>query len=208
MARDRLSLVTEQEPLERPWWLLPVGRVHARWWALVGVALVAADYLIGSDSQFPVLYVIPVTLAAWYSGRWPAVALAVVVPAFHVVFLMLMTPGTQSAMLLATMTVARAAVIVVMALWFARLVGARAATAALRREARGAPANLFRLQEHPQRKGRVGTARGLHLQPVGRGLHARSLPEVRGAPLLMPGMLHRIFPRGTRAPLHTASIGG
>jgi len=113
--------VTEQEPLERPWWLLPVGRIHARWWALVGVALIAADYLIASDSQFPVLYVIPVTLAAWYSGRWPAVALAVVVPAFHVVFLMLMMPATESAMLLATMTVARAAVIVVMALWFARL---------------------------------------------------------------------------------------
>jgi hypothetical protein len=89
--------------------------------ALVGVALVATDYLIGSDSQFPVLYVIPVSLAAWYSGRWPAVALAVAVPAFHVVFLMLTMQGTQSAMLLAIMTVARAAVIVVMALWFARL---------------------------------------------------------------------------------------
>ena len=113
--------MNEQEPLERPWWLLPVGRVHARWWALVGVALVAADYVIGSDSQFPVLYVIPVSLAAWYSGRWPAVALAVAVPAFHVVFLMLTMQGTQSAMLLAIMTVARAAVIVVMALWFARL---------------------------------------------------------------------------------------
>lgn len=98
-----------------------MGRIHARWWLLVGIALVAADYVIGPDSQFPVLYVIPVSLAAWYSGRWPAVALAIAVPAFHLVFLVLTMRGPGITMLLATMTVARAAVILVMALWFARL---------------------------------------------------------------------------------------
>jgi K+-sensing histidine kinase KdpD len=113
--------VDEQEMLQRPWWLLPTGRIHGRWSIAVGIALIAADFLVGPESQFPVLYVIPVSLAAWYSGRWPAVALAVVVPAFHLVFLMLVMPSTENAMLLATMTIARAAVILLMALWFARL---------------------------------------------------------------------------------------
>ena len=116
-----LSAVKDNETLERPWWLLPVGRVHAWWWLLAGIALVGADYIIGPESQFPVLYVIPVSLAAWYSGRWPAVALAIAVPLFHVGFLMIAMRGTESAMLLATMTVARGAVILVMALWIARL---------------------------------------------------------------------------------------
>ena len=111
----------EKEFLDRPWWLLPVGRVHAYWWGLVAVALIAADYAIGPESQFPVLYVIPVTLAAWYSGRWPAVAMAIAVPLFHVVFLLTVMRGAGDAMLLATMTVARGAVILVMALWVARL---------------------------------------------------------------------------------------
>ena len=111
----------EKEILERPWWLLPVGRIHARWWALVGVALIAADYAAGPDSQFPMLYAIPVSLAAWYSGRWPAIALAIAVPLFHVILVMTLIQGTENAMLLATMTVARGAVILIMALWFARL---------------------------------------------------------------------------------------
>jgi hypothetical protein len=113
--------VIEQETRERPWWLLPVGRIHPAWWALAGVALIAADYLTGPDSQFPMLYVIPVTLAAWYSGRWPAVALAIAVPLLHVAFLMIMMGRPESAMLLVIMTLARGAVILVMALWFARL---------------------------------------------------------------------------------------
>jgi hypothetical protein len=83
--------------------------------------LIAADYLTGPDSQFPMLYVIPVTLAAWYSGRWPAVALAIAVPLLHVAFLMIMMGRPESAMLLVIMTLARGAVILVMALWFARL---------------------------------------------------------------------------------------
>lgn len=115
------SAVIEKEVLDRPWWLLPVGRVHAYWWGLVAVALIAADYAIGPQSQFPMLYVIPVTLAAWYSGRWPAVAMAIAVPLFHLVFLLTVLPGTEDTMLLATMTVARGAVILVMALWIARL---------------------------------------------------------------------------------------
>lgn len=109
------------EPLNRPWWLLPVGRIRAGWWVLVGTLVLIADYFVGADSQFPMLYAIPVALAAWYSGRWSAVALATAVPVFHVALVWNVLGPTEDAMLLATMTVARGLVILVMALWFARL---------------------------------------------------------------------------------------
>jgi hypothetical protein len=113
--------VIENETLDRPWWLLPVGRINAGWWVLAGVLVLAADYFVGVDSQFPMLYAIPVALAAWYSDRWPAVALAIAVPVFHIGFVLTVMGGTESAMLLATMTAARGVVILIMALWFARL---------------------------------------------------------------------------------------
>jgi hypothetical protein len=107
--------------LTRPWWLLPPGRLHPLWWIGIGVALIWIDYVAGPSTQFPVLYVIPVSLAAWYSGRRPALALAVVVPLVHVMFLVASPkqPGALTT-LLAT-TIFRGAVIIVMALWFARL---------------------------------------------------------------------------------------
>lgn len=116
-----LFAVIPNEIIERPWWLLPVGRIHAGWWVLAGVLILTADYLAGVDSQFPMLYAIPVALAAWYSDRWPAVALAIAVPVFHIGFVMIAMGRTESALLLATMTAARGIVILVMALWFARL---------------------------------------------------------------------------------------
>jgi len=119
--RRYTSAVIEKEILERPWWLLPVGRIHARWWALVGAAVLVADAWVGPDSHFPMLYAVPVALAAWYSGRWPAIVLAIAVPLFHAGFVLVALQGTENALLLATMTVARGAVILVMALWFARL---------------------------------------------------------------------------------------
>ena len=110
----------EREQLARPWWLLPVGRVHPIWWVVIGVVFIAIDYLSGSGTQFPTLYVLPVTLAAWYSGRWPAIALAVAVPLFHIAFLMLGSPDSDTTLPI-VMTIARSAIICVMALWFARL---------------------------------------------------------------------------------------
>jgi hypothetical protein len=117
----KLFAVIENEPLDRPWWLLPVGRIHAGWWVLAGVLVLAADYLVGVDSQFPMLYAVPVALAAWYSDRWTAVAMATAIPVFHIVFVLTVMGKTESAMLLATMTAARGIVILVMTLWFARL---------------------------------------------------------------------------------------
>ncbi|MSO30330.1 MAG: hypothetical protein EXQ48_05210 [Acidobacteria bacterium] len=88
---------------------------------MVGAGLIWLDHADGPIPQYPVMYVIPVSLAAWYSGRSPALALAGGVPFMHCVFLM--TRWNQSGDLFALLgpAVFRAAVIVVMALWFARL---------------------------------------------------------------------------------------
>jgi hypothetical protein len=110
----------DRREFARPWWLLPLRRIHPLWWGAIGVGLIWIDYAAGPSTQFPVFYVIPVSLAAWYSGRRPALALAVVVPLVHVIFQVALwkPPGELPA--IAT-TIFRGAVIVVMALWFARL---------------------------------------------------------------------------------------
>ena len=105
----------------KPLWLLPLGRVNPLWWVAVGAALIWVDYVDGPNPQYPVVYVIPVSLAAWYSGRWPALALAAAVSLAHAAFLL--TIWQQPGDLVATLgpTTFRVAVIMVMALWFARL---------------------------------------------------------------------------------------
>jgi hypothetical protein len=105
----------------RPWWLLPVGRIHPLWWSGIGAGLIWIDYLVGPSTQFPVLYVIPVSLAAWYSGRWPALALAAAVPLVHIMFLVTVWASPDEATALVSTTIFRGVVIAVMALWFARL---------------------------------------------------------------------------------------
>lgn len=108
---------------DTPWWLLPAGRVHGAWWAAIAVPLLWIEFVTGAYAQFPVVYVIPVSLAAWYSGRWPALTLALVVPLAHLTFALTMPSegqiGDMTALLVATAV--RGAVIVFMALWFARL---------------------------------------------------------------------------------------
>jgi hypothetical protein len=111
----------KQHALARPWWLLPLGHLNPLWWIGIAGLLFWLDYVTGTSSQFPVVYVIPVSLAAWYSGRWPALVLAVAMPLVHVLFLV--TQARQAgplATLVATTTI-RGAVIIVMAFWFARL---------------------------------------------------------------------------------------
>jgi len=85
------------------------------------VGLIWVDYLVGSSPQFPVLYVIPVTLAAWYSGRLPSVALAVALPLAHIIFLAMLWPQQGELGSHVAATILRGSVILVMALWFARL---------------------------------------------------------------------------------------
>lgn len=51
------------------------------WWlVLVSVAtlLLVLDYLTGPLIRFPVTFVLPVALAAWFLGRWPALGFGIV----------------------------------------------------------------------------------------------------------------------------------
>ena len=111
----------DRTPLASPWWLLPLGRVHPLWWVAVGASLIAIDYLVGPHFPYPVVYVIPVILAAWYSGRQPAVALAVAIPVGHIVFLLAVWTRPADVASLVAATILRGVVILLLAFWFARL---------------------------------------------------------------------------------------
>jgi len=50
------------------------------WWSLLSIAVVGLDYLSGPYIQFPVLYLFPVALAAWFNGLTPAIALSLLLP--------------------------------------------------------------------------------------------------------------------------------
>ena len=79
------------------------------------------DYLTSTSVHFPVVYVLPVILAAWYSGAWPAVGLAIAVPVFRLLFLVRPLDPPEGMASLALATALRGVVIVFLALWFARL---------------------------------------------------------------------------------------
>lgn len=110
-----------ETPLDRPWWLLPPGHVHPFWWVGVGALLLVIDYVLGPEAEMPVGYVIPVALAAWYSGRGPALALAGAVPLFRLVLIMSGAAVYDDALVAIGITLFRGLVIALMALWFARL---------------------------------------------------------------------------------------
>ena len=79
------------------------------------------DYLTSTSVHFPVVYMLPVILAAWYSGAWPAVGLAIAVPVFRLLFLVMPLRPPEGMGTLALATALRGVVIVFLALWFARL---------------------------------------------------------------------------------------
>ena len=112
--------VSTQEPA-RPLWLLPLGRLHPLWWVGIGAGLIWIDYALGPNAQFPVIYVIPVILAAWYSGRWPALGLAAALPLVHGMLLLTLWKQPGDLVIILAPTVFRGIVIMVMALWFVRL---------------------------------------------------------------------------------------
>src|SRR5258706_8657282 len=106
---------------DRPWWLPPPGHLHAAWWIAIALPLLWIEYVTGAYARFPVVYVIPVSVAAWYSGRWPALALAAAIPLAHLVFAVASGSPQEPLSTLVAATAFRGIVIVVMALWFARL---------------------------------------------------------------------------------------
>ena len=87
----------------------------------LGAAMLLIEHLSGPAAQFPLVYAIPVSLAAWYSGMWTALALAIAVPLVRVAFLVGPLGRTEDLMALVLTTGFRGVVVVFMALWFARL---------------------------------------------------------------------------------------
>jgi hypothetical protein len=109
-----------ERSLDRPWWLLPPGRLPAAWWIVIGALFLAVDCATGLSDALPAFYIIPVALAAWYSGRRPALTMAIGLPVVHLILRIASSaPGSLGA-LVAAATI-RGSIIIVMALWFARL---------------------------------------------------------------------------------------
>ena len=79
------------------------------------------DYLTLRGGNFPVIYVVPVMLAAWYSGKWPAVGLAIAVPVFRLLVLVMPLSSPEGMASHVIATALRGIVIIFLALWFARL---------------------------------------------------------------------------------------
>ena len=97
-----------------------VGPIRPSWWLAVAPIVIGVDYAAGPDTQLPALYVLPVCVAAWYSGQRAALALAIVVPAAHLLFeLTRWGPSPDPGWVAATAAL-RATVVGFIALVFAR----------------------------------------------------------------------------------------
>jgi hypothetical protein len=76
--------------------------------------------MAGPDSQFPVAYVLPVCVAAWYSGQRAALALAFVLPAVHLIFLLTLGAAPANLSFVVVTAIFRAIAVAFVALVFAR----------------------------------------------------------------------------------------
>ena len=107
--------------IARPWWLLPAGCVNSSWFIAGGGVLIAIDYVTGPNPQIPFLYFFPVALAAWYSGRRPALLLSLVMPLTHFLFIRHLASTLGGRDVLVVQTVLRAVLIGLLGFWLARL---------------------------------------------------------------------------------------
>jgi hypothetical protein len=157
--------------LTRPWWLLPLGHLPPGWWVGIAGLLIWFDCVTGPNAQFPVVYAIPVSLAAWYSGLWPALALAVALPLVHVGFLVAVwkQPGPVST--LVALTAIRGAAIIAMALWFVRLSDHERELNQPRANVGGTPVHLQLLQADSERGWRMGAFRKIRLSTIRSPVH-------------------------------------
>jgi predicted membrane protein len=58
-------------------------------WGLLSLVVLVCDFLMGPYIQFPFLFIIPVTLAAWYSGPVWGFLLATILPLVRLYFALL-----------------------------------------------------------------------------------------------------------------------
>ena len=69
-------------PFKTDFWrnALTHSRVFPLYWSILGIVILIGDYVSGPAIQFPILYLIPVSLASWYSGWKWGLAFAVTMP--------------------------------------------------------------------------------------------------------------------------------
>ena len=79
------TLPTPERSLSKAW----VWRLN---WGLLSLLCVALDYVSGPVIQFPLFYLLPVSLMAWYDGRGWGVALAVVLSLARLGFRLVWNP--------------------------------------------------------------------------------------------------------------------
>lgn len=104
----------------RPRWQLPAGRITPIFWVGIAAIVIWSDYH-GGLQTFPVLYAVPVTLAAWFSGKSTALTLAVTIPAARLLFISLGFHSATLALPLVLETLARGVVVMFLGLWVSRL---------------------------------------------------------------------------------------
>ncbi|MBU4261057.1 MAG: hypothetical protein KKC76_04150 [Proteobacteria bacterium] len=67
-----------------------VGEIYAKWTTAcclaVAAIVLAVDYATGKAVQFPILYILPVGLAAWSNKRGTAYAITILLPLARVLF--------------------------------------------------------------------------------------------------------------------------
>lgn len=72
----------------------PILSAPARWatdarafeWTSIAILLLCIDFVTGPYISFPITYIIPVSLAAWYGGLAPGIVLATVMPIIRMYF--------------------------------------------------------------------------------------------------------------------------
>jgi hypothetical protein len=86
-------------------------RYYPFYWVAISVMVIVLDFLTGPAIQFPVVFVVPVALAAWYSGRKWGLAIAILLAiARSVMYLYWATP--ESGFIIAANLIIRASVLV------------------------------------------------------------------------------------------------
>src|SRR5262247_2445079 len=72
--------------------LLKHPRMMPLYWTALSLLIIGADHLTDPYIQFPILFLLPVTLASVYNGRWWGVGLAIVMLGMRFYFEMAVVP--------------------------------------------------------------------------------------------------------------------
>ena len=101
--------------------LLHPHELPAWWWFGLAAVVGALDYKLGPHIQFSATFVVPVLLAAWYSGRLSALSLAIILPLTRLAFMRLAWDLPSSAVADVTSAIVRASVYAFVGYLVARL---------------------------------------------------------------------------------------